>query len=260
MKGSPILSDTDAACGITSALFRLISSSSLHLPSFLSTSPTPQPIVPIAILRRARLSYMNHGEVENVPCEAPFPDGAENVTLRRDPEDPSSFIGTVPEDHPCYKSIITVSNPALLSEGPWSNEKVKSFSVAFPGSQFPSEALSFDFQKDIGWSHDRRALDYRGTATEFIGFNGELLDDCVEAKPEKFQVTQKLVLDPHFASFMTDEESERFNESNVSDVIGETVSCAHHRQMAPSCLGSMDKPYDWMAFRRRELTCIVNCQ
>lgn len=161
---------------------------------------------------------MNHEKVENVPCEAPFPDGAENVTFRRDPEDPSSFIGTIPEDHPCYKSIITVSKPTLLSDAPWSNEKVKSFSVAFPESQFPSETLSFDFRKDIGWFHDRRPLDYLGTATEFIGFNGELLDDCVKARPEIFQVEQNLVLDPHFASFMNDEEPERFKKSSVSDV------------------------------------------
>jgi hypothetical protein len=198
--------------------------------------------------------------LENIQCEAPFPDGYENVTFRRDPEDPSSFIGTVLENHPCYKSIITVSKTTLLSDKPWLNEKVKSFSVAFPESQFPSESLSFDFRKGIGWSHDRRALGYLGSATNFIGFNGELLDDCVTARQERFQVSQNLVLDPYFATLLTDEEPDRFSESRVSDVIGENVICAHLRQMAPSCLGSMDKPCDWKAFRRRELTCIANCQ
>jgi hypothetical protein len=204
---------------------------------------------------------MINERIEDVPYDfpAPFSEAAATVSMKRDRKNPSSFVGTVPESHPYYQSIITVT-PRLPSGQAWSEPSVKSFLVDFPKSQLPCGNPSFSLRKDIGRSCDRDAGVVQGTATYFTDFNGELLDGCVKARPEKFQVNQNLVLDPYFASLMTDEDSERFNESNVSDVIGETVSCAHHRQMAPSCLGSMDKPYDWMAFRRRELTCIVNCQ
>jgi len=197
---------------------------------------------------------MNHEMVENVPCEAPFSDGAASVTLRRDPKDRSSFVGTVPRNHPFFKSIITVSKPRLPSGQVWSDELVESFEVKFPQSQRRSEDLSFDLRENIGWSHDRGARDYPGTATKFTSYRGELPDTHFKALPVNFEVEENLVLDPHLASLMNDEEPKRFQGRSVSDVAGNASTYAHHRQMAPNGLGAMDKLCVWRAFRRGELS------
>jgi hypothetical protein len=193
---------------------------------------------------KTRLSDMVNERIEDVPFDfpAPFSEAGATVSMERDRQNPSYFVGTVPENHPYYQSIITVTAPSLPSGQAWSEPSVKSFLVDFPKSQLTWGKPSFSLREDIGWSCDGDAGVIKGTATEFTGFNGELLDGCVKARPEKFQVNQNLVLDPHFASFMTDEEPKRFKESSVSDEVGETLSALIRDKWSLRSLESWTSP------------------
>jgi hypothetical protein len=162
--------------------------------------------------------------IRNIPKKiaGPFSDRGDLVTLQQDPENPTSFSGSVPHKYPGYRYETTVTSrqPFHQSDNAWPIPvPAQSLEVEFPPLTKitdGSNTAPFTHEQGSGRITDRKPLIMTGTVKQFIDKKGKALAE--PPREAKFNVSQRLFLDSGIADVYGDDKDERFQEASVSTV------------------------------------------
>jgi hypothetical protein len=162
--------------------------------------------------------------IRNIPIEfaGPFSNKGDLITLQQDPEDPTSYSGSVAHKFPGYRYETTVTSlqPFHKSNNAWPIPvPAQSLEVEFPPptkNTADSDTPPFSREQGSGWITNRKTLIMTGTVKGFVDKKGKALAE--PPREAKFNVSQRLFLDSGIADVYGDEENERFQEASVSTV------------------------------------------